>query len=321
MDKKRAQVLKSTQRLRKGNLPHALLWHGDVEKCLEALPRSQTFDLVITSPPYNIGKPYESPIELRDYIEWQSCIIGKCLDRLKDTGSICWQVGNYVQTGATGKATSIMPLDFLFFEIFRSYGLKLRNRIIWHFGHGLHCKHRFSGRYEVVLWFTKSDNYYFDLDAVRIKPKYPGKKHFKGPRVGQYSSNPNGKNPEDLWEIEEEMLSAWESEVWQVPNVKSNHVEKTIHPCQFPIAVVDRFVLSMSPPDGTVFDPFAGVATTGVAATMNGRKFLGCEIDEQYINIGLERLKRAIQGDVQFRPFEKPIYDHMSSPLSKEPAR
>ena len=162
-------------------------------------------------------------------------------------------------------------------------------------------------------------DYYFDLDAVRVKSKYPGKKHFKGPRIGQYSSNPKGKNPEDLWEVTDEMLTAWDMPVWEVPNVKSNHIEKTLHPCQFPVALVDRFVLSMTPSGGTVFDPFAGVASAGVAALLNGRQFRGCEVVDEYVEIGRKRLDEALQGEAKFRPFDKPIYDHRKSNLSKEP--
>lgn len=212
--------------------------------------------------------------------------------------------------------SSSMPLDYFFFEIFRSFGLKLRNRIIWHFGHGLHCKHRLSGRYEVVLWFTKSNNYYFDLDSVRVDAKYPGKKHFKGPNKGKYSGNPKGKNPEDVWEITEESITSFDMPVWGIPNVKSNHIEKTIHPCQFPVALVDRFVLSMTKPGGIVFDPFAGVASAGIAALMNERKFIGCEIDNDYFEIAEDRLFRALKKEVKYRPFDKPIYDSTKSKLS-----
>ena len=291
MVSEKLKILRNKQSLQKGNLPPILMWHGDVEKFLDNLPSEETFDLVITSPPYNIGKPYEKKNELRDYLEWQKRVIGKCLDRLNERGSICWQVGNYLEKGNKGKANAIMPLDILFFEIFRSFGLKLRNRIIWHFGHGLHCKHRFSGRYEVVLWFTKTDDYYFDLDAVRVKPKYPGKKHFKGPRIGQYSSNPKGKNPEDLWEITDDMLTAWDVPVWEVPNVKSNHIEKTIHPCQFPIELAERLILALSNKNDLIVDPYAGVGTTLCAALKNKRRSAGSEIKKKYVNIAKKRIK------------------------------
>lgn len=181
------------------------------------------FDLVVTSPPYNIGKAYETKRGLDDYIAGMARIIDLIVPRLRDSGSICWQVGNYVNDG------QIVPLDIEFAPIFKRHDLQLRNRIIWHFGHGLHTRRRFSGRYEVVMWYTKSDQYKFNLDAVRVPSKYPGKKHFKGPRKGLISGNPLGKNPED---------------VWTIPNVKSNHPEKTSHPCQFPVGLIERLVLA-----------------------------------------------------------------------------
>ena len=146
----------------------------DVAKYLASLPECPIFDLTVTSPPYDIGKPYERRVPLDEYTSWQKSIISEVCKRTKPTGSVCWQVGNWVDKG------EIWPLDILLAPVFRECGMKLRNRIIWHFGHGTHAKTRFSGRYETVLWFTKTDNYTFNLDAVRIPAKYPGKRHFKG---------------------------------------------------------------------------------------------------------------------------------------------
>lgn len=276
----------------------ALIWRGDSEAFLAGLPEEPLFDLVATSPPYNIGKPYESKGALSDYLEWQERIIDLIIPRLKDDGSLCWQVGNFVDNG------QIAPLDIEFAPIFKKHGLQLRNRIVWHFGHGLHTRRRFSGRYEVVMWYTKTDGYHFDLDAVRVPSKYPGKKHFKGPKKGQVSGNPLGKNPED---------------VWNIPNVKSNHVEKTGHPCQFPVGLVERLVLSMTRPGGLVFDPFAGVASSGVAALLHSRRFWGCELDRGYAATGLDRLIDAVGGRAKYRPHDKPLYDHTKSALSRLP--
>jgi len=271
----------------------------DVEKFLDSLPKKPIFDLVVTSPPYNIGKEYEEKIALEKYMAWQKRIIQKIYVRLKDTGSICWQVGNYVDNGA------IIPLDLELAPIFKELNMQLRNRIIWHFGHGLHSKRRFSGRYEVVLWYTKTDNYTFNLDSVRIPSKYPGKRSFKGPNKGQLSGNPLGKNPEDVWEI---------------PNVKSNHVEKTSHPCQFPVGLIERLVLSMTNEGELVFDPFAGVASAGVAALLHNRVFWGCEVVDEYIDISEDRLQDSLDGTVKYRPFNLPIYDPKQSNLSKRPS-
>lgn len=274
------------------------LWRGDSEAFLRSLPQEPLFDLVVTSPPYNIGKSYESKEDLASYLEWQERIIDLIVPRLKEGGSLCWQVGNFVDNG------HIAPLDIEFAPIFKKHGLKLRNRIVWHFGHGLHTRRRFSGRYEVVMWYTKGDDYHFDLDAVRVPSKYPGKKHFKGPKKGQFSGNPLGKNPED---------------VWSIPNVKSNHVEKTEHPCQFPVGLIERLVLSLTKKGALVFDPFAGVASSGVASLLHGRRFWGCELDAGYATTGIARLRETIEGTVKYRSHDKPVYDHTQSNLSKLP--
>ena len=282
----------------KATSKQCVIFSDDVEIYLDSLPEKPIFDLVITSPPYDIGKEYEKKMPIDEYIEWQKRILTKICLRLKDTGSICWEVGNIIQNGI------VMPLDYEFAPIFNQLGLQLRNRIVWHFGHGLQCKKRFSGRYEVILWYTKSDNYIFNLDPVRIPAKYPGKRAYKGPNKGKLSGNPLGKNPEDVWDI---------------PNVKGRHVEKTDHPCQLPVGLVERLVLALSDENGLVFDPFSGVSSTGVAALLHNRKYIGCELEKRYIEIGEERLKNTINGTVKYRPFDKPIFDACASNLSKIP--
>lgn len=264
----------------------ATLYLGDCLDFLSQIP-DRSIQLIVTSPPYNIGKEYEKKLDIQEYVFQQRQVIDECIRVLKSEGSICWEVGNYVDNG------EIIPLDILLYDCFKSNGLKLRNRIVWHFGHGLHCSNRFSGRYETILWFTKRDNYTFNLDAVRVPQKYPGKKHFKGPNVGNYSSNPKGKNPSD---------------VWNIPNVKSNHIEKTCHPCQFPIALVQRLVLALSNEQDIVFDPFLGVGSTAVAGIINKRKVAGSEIVKKYYDIACERAKLAYEGRLKIRP-DKPVYE------------
>jgi len=264
-----------------------ILFQGNCLDFLKTIP-DKKLQLIITSPPYNIGKKYEQKLQLKQYIEQQEIVIYECFRTLSDRGSICWQVGNYVEDG------SIVPLDSALYPIFESLGLKMRNRIIWHFEHGLHCSKRFSGRYETIVWFTKTKDYTFNLDPVRVPQKYPGKKYFKGPKAGQYSCNPLGKNPGDVWDI---------------PNVKSNHVEKTIHPCQFPVELIERFVLSLTNEGDWVFDPFLGVGTSIIAAIRHNRKGAGADIEPEYINIASQRIKEEITGVLRTRPMNKPIYD------------
>ena len=246
--------------------------------------------LIVTSPPYNIGKLYEERAPLDSYVKGQARVIAECVRLLHPNGSLCWQVGNFVEHG------EVVPLDILLYPLFKEHGLKLRNRIVWHFEHGLHCTRRLSGRYETINWFTKNDKYTYDVDPIRVPAKYPEKRHFKGPNIGRLSGNPRGKNPGD---------------VWIFPNVKSNHVEKTIHPCQFPVELVERLVLSMTEPGDSVFDPYMGVGTSIIAALMHGRRGYGCDIVSDYVDIARERVRAFCSGTLKTRPMGKPVYDPM----------
>jgi DNA modification methylase len=196
-------------------------------------------------------------------------------------------------------------LDIFYYEIFKRRHLKLRNRIIWHFGHGLHAPKRFSGRYETILWFTKGDNYTFNLDPVRIPAKYPGKRHFKGPNKGLPSGNPLGRNPSDIWEF---LAQGWERELWDVPNVKANHPEKTIHPCQFPIELAERCVLALTNGGDWVLDPYCGVGSALIAGLKHSRKVIGCDKEAQYIEIAQQRIVDFFTGKLKIRPLGKPVY-------------
>ncbi len=264
----------------------AVLYHGDCLDFLAAVP-DRTARLVVTSPPYNIGKRYERRVKLDDYLAGQARVITECVRVLAQDGSICWQVGNFVDEN------EIVPLDIALWPTFHALGLKMRNRIVWHFEHGLHCSRRFSGRYETIAWFTKSDEYVFNVDAVRVPQKYPGKKHFKGPRAGQYSCNPLGKNPGD---------------VWIIPNVKHNHVEKTIHPCQFPVELIERLVLAMTKPGDWVLDPYMGVGTALAAAVRSGRRGMGADTAAEYVKIARGRVIAAHDGSLRARPMDRPVY-------------
>lgn len=257
------------------------------------------FDLILTSPPYNIGKSYETKTSIEKYLETQEEIIDQLVRTLSEKGNLCWQVGNYVDKG------EIFPLDMFYYQIFKKHGLKLRNRIIWYFGHGLHASNRFSGRYETVLWFSKSGDYIFNLDNVRIPSKYPGKRHFKGPKKGQLSGNPLGKNPSDIWEIIEQ---DWDRAMWNIPNVKSNHPEKTEHPCQFPIEFVERCVLALSNEKSWVLDPFAGVGSTAIGAIKNNRNAMAIEKEKEYCKIANRRIADLKEGKLKIRPINKPIH-------------
>jgi adenine-specific DNA-methyltransferase len=271
---------------------------GDCLETLQTLPDGFA-KLVITSPPYNIGKAYEKTTILDKYLDSLRPAIEQLIRVLSPTGSLCWQVGNYVEDG------EVFPLDIYFYQLFKSQGLKLRNRIIWHFEHGLHASKRFSGRYETLLWFTKGDTYTFNLDSVRVPAKYPGKTHFKGDKRGQPSGNPLGKNPSDIWRI---VVQDWETALWNIPNVKANHPEKTLHPCQFPIELVERCILALTDENDWVLDPFSGVGSALLAALKNKRRAMGCEKEKEYVEIARQRVMDLYSGTLRYRQLGKPVH-------------
>lgn len=266
------------------------LFNGDCSKLLKTIP-SNSVDLIITSPPYCIGKAYEDPSDDIETFKKQHEDIFVDLYRvLKTGGSICWQVGYHVSDQC------VIPLDYIVYDIFTSKSagfenpLILRNRIIWTFGHGLNSTKRFSGRHEIILWFTKGEQSVFNLDDVRVPQKYPGKKSYKGPNKGNLSGNPLGKNPSDVWDIH---------------NVKAMHVEKQIT-MQFPVAIPQRLIRALTAPNGLILDPFMGSGTTGVAAYIENRRFVGAEILKKYYDIAIDRLEETVCGNIKIRE-DKPV--------------
>ncbi|MDI6766907.1 MAG: site-specific DNA-methyltransferase [Bacteroidota bacterium] len=281
-----------------------VLYCGDTLDFLKTIP-NDTAKLIITSPPYNLGKEYESKKAIEIYLEFQDQVIEQLVSKLRPDGSICWQVGNFVDN------SEVFPLDTLYYPHFKKYGLKLRNRIIWRFNHGLHASKRFSGRYETILWFTKSDTYTFNLDTVRVPSKYPGKRYFKGPKRGLPSGNPLGKNPSDVWEF---IAQEWDEELWDIPNVKANHPEKTIHPCQYPIELIERCVLALTNEDDWVLDPYCGVGSALIAALKHNRKAAGVDKEEEYVTVTKQRIEDFYTGKLKIRPLGKPVFE----PTGKE---
>ena len=279
--------------------------HGDSAKTLKDVP-SNSVKLIITSPPYNLNKAYEDQKSLDDYFIQIEPVIEQLIRVLSPNGSLCWQVGNYVNKG------EVFPLDMFFYPYFKKHGLKLRNRIVWHFDHGLHAQKRLSGRYETLLWFTKSDEYTFNLDPIRVPSKYPGKTSSKpGDSYGKPTGNPLGKNPSDIWKL---IQREWEEGLWDIPNVKANHPEKTLHPCQFPIELVERCVLALTNKGDWVLDPFSGAGSAMLAAIKQDRFVIGCEKEQAYIEIAKSRVEQLALGTLPYRPLGKPVH----KPTGKE---
>lgn len=281
------------------------IFNEDCKGVLKRIKR-ESVDLIVTSPPYCMKKAYESPEDdINTFRKIHEAIIGDIYRIMKPGGSLCWQVGYHISDAC------VVPLDFVVYETFtkhnkkRHFPLTLRNRIIWTFGHGLNNSRRFSGRHETILWFTKGDIETFNLDAVRVPQKYPGKKAYRGKRKGEFTGNPLGKNPSDVWDI---------------PNVKANHIEKTAHPCQFPVAIPARLIRALTIPDATVLDPFMGSGSTGVAAIMEGRSFIGIEKENEYYQIAESRIKEAEEGNAKVRQDVPAMKINKKTSVAKLPA-
>ncbi len=252
---------------------------GDCLPWLRTLP-DESVDCIVSSPPYNIGKEYESRRALQVYLDEQVQVLTECARVLKQSGSIWWQIGAY-----SDRRGSLIPLDVRFFPILEGLGLIPRNRIIWIRQHGLHGRNKYSARHETVLWFTKSDDYKFELDPIRVPQKYQNKKSWKGDNKGELTCNPMGKNPGDIW-------------IFQ--NVKHNHEEQTVHPAQFPEDMIARIVLSTTQAGDVVLDPYMGTGTVAIVARDHDRRFLGAEIDAGYHAVALRRLAGTPNSEGSF---------------------
>lgn len=226
-------------------------------------------DLTITSPPYNIGKEYERPLPLEDYLDWCEKWLREIYRVTKPEGALWLNLG-YFEVPGKGRA---VPIPYLVWNRSPFY---LLQEVVWHYGAGVASKKAFSPRNEKWLWFVKNANRYtFNLDAVRDPDvKYPHQK-----KNGKLKCNPLGKNPGD---------------VWSIPKVTSGtnraSPERTPHPAQFPVAVVERIVLACSNQGELILDPFAGSGSTLVVACQQKRRSLGFEIKEDYVKLAYERL-------------------------------
>ena len=240
------------------------LYNGD---CLEVMDKliqeGIKVDVIITSPPYNIGKEYEKKVSLSKYLEWQKQVFKKAYILLSDNGVVLLNVGAFIN-----EYTNNIPLSFEFYSIFTNTGYKLRQNIVWHFPSGMSASKKLSGRYEDIMWWYKGDNLpTFNLEDIRVKEW----KNF------DKRNNLNGKNP---------------TNVWGINLVKGNSKEKKKHPCQFPEVLINRLVKGMTNKSEIILDMFMGSGTTGVACVNLNRKFIGIELDKEYFDIAKERIEK-----------------------------
>jgi len=265
--------------------PGVHLFHGDCVDLLRQLA-PEVVDLTVTSPPYNIGKEYENPRPLPEYLDWCEGWIRQIHAATQANGAFWLNLG-YVSVSDKAKA---LPLPYLLWERTPFY---LVQEVVWNYAAGVACKMNFSPRNEKFLWYVKNaDGYTFNLDAVRDPDvKYPNQK-----KNGKLKCNPLGKNPTD---------------VWQIPKVTSGEnrasPERTPHPAQFPTALIDRIVRSASNEGDLVLDPFMGSGSTAVTAIRAGRTVIGFEANRRYIDIAIERIEREFE-DARLREQQRELF-------------
>ncbi len=249
--------------------PGFILYCGNCYELLSKLERSGFFtDLTITSPPYNIGKEYESPLELNEYVEWCSSWMNQIYKVTQPKGAFWLNVG-YLEVADKGLC---VPIPYLIWD---KSSFFLLQEVVWKYGAGVTAKHRLSPRNEKWLFYIKDQKKYtFNLDEIRDpNVKYPNQK-----KNGKYRCNPLGKNPSDVWEFPK-----------VTTGMKRSSKERSGHPAQFPLKVVERIVRVSSNLLELIMDPFAGSCSAGIAAAGLGRIFLGIETMPEYCELAIDR--------------------------------
>ncbi|MDH6068112.1 DNA-methyltransferase [Umezakia ovalisporum] len=248
-----------------------ILYNGDAKDFLDKLSSTNiNIDLTVTSPPYNIGKEYEAPMSVDEYIESSSVWMCQIHKVTKPDGAFWLNVGHF----AVANKGLCVPIPYLLWDKSPFY---LLQEVVWQYGAGVCTKYRLSPRNEKWLFYVKdAQRYTFNLDDIRDpNVKYPHQK-----KNGKYRCNPLGKNPSDVWEFPKITTGK-----------KRSSKERTGHPAQFPLGIVERVVKASSNQLELVLDTFAGSGSTGIAAAGLGRIFLGFEIRSDYCKMAVNRFK------------------------------
>ena len=253
-----------------------MLYEVESLSAMHCLPK-ELFGLTITSPPYNLGKAYESILSLQEYLQWTAGWVTAVYRLCEPMGSFWLNLG-YIGVPERAKA---IPIPYLVWQDIPFY---LIQEVVWKYGAGVHTTKMFSPRNEKFLWYVKNpDAYIFNLDAVRDpNVKYPNQR-----KNGKIRVNPLGKNPSDVWDIPKVTTGEGMTGMRASP-------ERTAHPAQFPLAVIDRIVKACSNQDDLVFDPFMGSGTTAEACLANGRSVVGFERNSAYVEIAANRIERFL---------------------------
>jgi len=232
---------------------------GDALKLIADV-KSQSVDLIIADPPYNLGKDYGNNHDLKgfdEYLDFTRNWLREAHRVLKDEGSI------YVFMG-------VRFISYLYDILDRELKMFFNSWITWHYTQGMGKIKGFSPRHDDILFFNKSVNFKFNLDNIRIPQKYYRQRN-----------NMTGANPGD---------------VWQFSHVHYSNPERENHPTQKPEALIERMVLASSDKMDLVLDPFAGSGTTLRVCQILNRNCIGFELNPDYVNMFKQRLSNEFFG-------------------------
>lgn len=250
---------------------HYLIYNRDCLDSMKKLPKN-LINLTVTSPPYNIGKEYESILEREEYLGWCKNWIEE-IYRLTASHGAFWLNLGYISLSNRAKA---IPLPYLLWDKIPFF---LIQEVVWNYGAGVATKKFLSPRNEKFLWYVKdSENYTFNLDEIRdSNVKYPNQK-----KNGKLRCNRIGKNPSDVWQVAK-----------VTSGKKRSSSERAPHPAQFPLDVINRIIKGFSNNQDFVLDPFMGSGSTAEACLTHYRKVIGFEIKEDYCEYIAYRLEKC----------------------------
>jgi site-specific DNA-methyltransferase (adenine-specific) len=254
------------------------LWQGDAIEWLGTLD-TESVDLVIADPPYNIKKAEWDTFESQEaYVQWSVSWIEQVSRILKPTGSF------YICGFSEILADIKLPASRFF---------KGCRWLIWHYKNKANLSNDWGRSHESILHFRKSKNFYMDINYVRILYGEHTLKYPSHPQAITSQYGNNGKNKGKTWNPHSK--GAKPRDVIEIPTTCNGMHEKTQHPTQKPEELIRKFILASSKRQDIVIDPFLGSGTTAVTAEQLGRKWLGCDINCEYLDLAVQRIKNAKQ--------------------------
>lgn len=261
-----------------------ILHIGDCTSLLREVP-DQSVDLIIADPPYNLGKDYGNTSdswERKDYLEFTQRWLAQSSRILKLTGSI------YVFMG-------FRHISSLYTILEDELHFHFNGWIAWHYTQGMGRKKGFSPRHDDILYFSKSREFTFNLDSIRIPQKYYRSRN-----------NMRGANPGDVWEFS---------------HVHYCQESRTGHPTQKPEGLIERMVLASSNVNDLIVDPFAGSGTTLRVCQQLDRRSIGIELNPEYGQLIIRRLDEPFFGFDSIDPRMKRIPHDLNDAQIREEYR